>query len=302
MTRWWSVLAVALAAGLVSMLVVLVGTRTAAPSRDSATEALGADPKGLREQDRRRGDGTLRPESKGAGLPPSAPGAAEPREPSPREVALAREVAQLRRREGQTQAELTLAKQQLARLQEQARQGSDPRAFDLSPDDWRRLGRQGTLKLRVPCPVSSTGDLSPTQLDYLGLAPEDGPFVAAAFQHSAERVWATLGPLCAQALGGSAEQAAAQGPGPCRHLILNDAAQKGTALGAFQRAAAYLAGDADEPVEQGAVEKLVLQLSQEQRLIEAELAEHFGPEEADDLVFSHGLCFTEATHQLGGAR
>jgi hypothetical protein len=139
-----------------------------------------------------------------------------------------------------------------------------------------------------------------TQLDKLGLAPADGPIIAAAYQHSADRVWATLGPLCAEALGVSLEQAARVGARECRHHILNDGSRKGTALAAFQRAAARIAGDAEAPDDQGAVEKLVLALAQEQRLFQDELAEHFGPEEAGRLVFSRGICFTEATHELGG--
>jgi len=132
----------------------------------------------------------------------------------------------------------------------------------------------------------------------LGLAPEDGALVAAAFQHSAERVWAAIGPLCAQVLRSTPERAAARGPNLCRRLILSDAARKGTALPAFRHAAAYLAGDAPEPSKPSPVEALVLELAQEQDRLKAELAESFGPEEADRLVFSEGLCFTEATHQL----
>jgi len=43
---------------------------------------------------------------------------------------------------------------------------------------------------------------------------------------------------------------------------------------------------------------MLLELAQEQDRLKAELAESFGPEEADRLVFSEGLCFTQATHQL----
>lgn len=221
---------------------------------------------------------------------------------SAREAELSQQVAQLKQARAEAQAELKLSRQRLAAVETPEQNQPDPRQFDLGPEDWRRLGEEGTLKLRIPCAASPSGKLTPTQLHHLGLAPEDGPIVAAAFQHSAERVWATLEPLCAEALGISLEQAAARGAGPCRHSILNQASQKGTALSSFQRAAAYLAGDAEEPAEQGPVERLVFALSQEQKLLKAELAEHFGPDEADRLVFSRGLCFTEATHYLGGQK
>ena len=71
---------------------------------------------------------------------------------------------------------------------------------------------------------------------------------------------------------------------------------------AFQRAAAYLAGDAPAPSQASQVESLVLALAQEQEKLEQELAEYLGPVEADRLVFSEGLCFTEATHQLGAQK
>jgi hypothetical protein len=131
------------------------------------------------------------------------------------------------------------------------------------------------------------------------LVPEDAPVITAAFQHSADRVWAAIGPLCAQVLGTTAELAAARGPNMCRRLILRDASQNGTALPAFQRVAAHLAGDAPAPVEPSPLEALLLSLAQEQGRLEQELAEYFGPAEADRLVFSETLCFTGATHQLG---
>jgi hypothetical protein len=214
--------------------------------------------------------------------------------PSAREAELARQLGELKQREAALESEL---KQQQAGALAGTRQ-AEPRAFDLSPEDWRELGRRGTLKLRIPCAVSPTDSLSQTQLDRLGLSPADGAVVAAAFQHSADRVWALLGPLCSDTLGATPEQAAAKGPNFCRRLILREAAQNGTALPAFRRVAAYLAGDAPEPVNPGPVEALVLGLAREQRSLEAELAEHFGPDEADRLVFTDGLCFTEATHQL----
>jgi hypothetical protein len=84
----------------------------------------------------------------------------------------------------------------------------------------------------------------------------------------------------------------------CRRLILRDASQQGTVLPSFQRAATYLAGDAPASTDPSPVESLIIALAREQDQLVAELAEYFGPVEADRLVFSEALCFTEATHQL----
>jgi hypothetical protein len=218
---------------------------------------------------------------------------------SRRELELVRQIGELKQRQAALEDELQQQQQQQQAGAPTGTRQANPRAFELSPEDWRELGRQGTLKLRIPCAVSPTDSLSQAQLDRLGLSPADGAVVAAAFQHSADRVWALLGPMCSDALGGSPEQAAAKGPNFCRRLILREAEQNGTALPAFQHAAAYLAGDAAVRANPGPVEALVLGLAKEQHALQTELAEHFGPDEADRLVFADGLCFTEATHQLG---
>jgi hypothetical protein len=235
----------------------------------------------------------------------SQPGAAEPREDDApgaagvaREAQLASELERLKKREAEARQELE-ASQRALEARDRLEKRFAPREFDLSPEDWRQLARRGTLKLRIPCAISPGDDLSRQQLERLGLVPEDAPIITAAFQHSAERVWAAIAPLCARVLGTTPERAAARGPNLCRRAILRDASQNGTALPAFQRAAAHLAGDAPAPTEPSPVESLVLALAREQDRLEQELAEYLGPEEADRLVFSEELCFTEAIHQLG---
>ena len=300
MTRRWLALAVGISAGIGLVAGWLLRGAPAPPSLEQSATALRVESEASRDE--RGAAGERQGLSGGTGPqslhPPQELAAAERAPaPSPREAELSQQIAGLKQRQAALEDEL-LKLQQPAPVSAPERQ-ADPRAFDLSPEDWRKLGGQGTLKLRIPCAVSPTDSLSQTQLDHLGLSPADGAVVAAAFQHSADRVWALLGPMCADVLGGTAEQAAAKGPNFCRRLVLSDAAQKGTALPAFQRAAAYLAGDAPEPSHPGPVEALVLGLAKEQGLLTAELTEHLGPDEADRLVFSDGLCFTEATHQLG---
>jgi hypothetical protein len=208
-------------------------------------------------------------------------------------------IAQLEREALELRRALRQSTGKVSELEASAEARLDLRRFDLSPEDWGRLGREGTLMLRLPCalPRQPAREL----LEELGLTEGDWPAIAEAFERSARRVWAALAPACAETLGGSKDQASTLGARGCRHAILAAGAADGAALRELRKAAAFLAGDAPATpeAERGPVEAMVLALSQEQRLVERELAEHFGPDEADRIVFSDGLCFTEATHTLG---
>lgn len=306
LAKRWVPIALAGSLGLGAGLLI-APKATQAPSKP--VTLAGTDPDQSQQNGSPHGGDRSEAEAEAEGTPApvrprvgsiGSPSAADPS----REAELAREVTRLESKARSAQGELEAARERLEALEGAEQRRQDPRQFDLTPEDWRELGRRGTLKLRVPCPGPDAGNLSQAQLDNLGLAPADGPVVAAAFRHSAERVWGVVGPLCAEALGGTEEQAAAVGARSCRHLILKKAAEEGTVRDAYRRAAAFLAGDAEQApdAERSAVERLVLALSQEQRLVKEELAESFGPDEADRLVFSRELCFTEATHELGQPR
>lgn len=270
---------------------VAIGKRAA--SSAASEQHLAAERRAAREH-----SAPPRPEAEATAAAPAAapPASARPREPDAR----SKEIMRLRQEAADAQRALDAANQRLAALEARQQRRSDPRDFDLSPEDWRQLARQGTLKLRVPCAGGQVGGLGPAQLEQLGLDAGDGPIIDAAMQHSTERMWAKLGPLCARALGISVEAAARVGLRDCRHRVLGQGMSDGTALPAYRRAASYLAGDAPEPTGDDAVEQLVVSMAREQRLIIDELAQHFGPDEAERLVFSRAFCFTEATHELGG--
>jgi hypothetical protein len=289
--------------GLGSGLLIAEGGNSDAPVRRELAARRAEDDRGPVPHPS-RGSSEAAPDAPPGAVPPPVAQRSENEggtAGTAREVQLAREVERLKKREAEIHLELEASRQRL-QAHETLQRGFAPRQFDLGPEDWRRLRDQGTLKLRIPCPVSPGDDMTKQQLDALGLVPEDAPVITAAFQHAAERVWAAIGPLCAQVLGTTPELAAARGPNMCRRLILRDASQQGTALPAFQRAAAYLAGDAPASADPTPVESLVIALAREQDQLEAELAEYFGPIEADRLVFSEGLCFTEATHRLDPQR
>ncbi|MBX3229165.1 MAG: FecR domain-containing protein [Labilithrix sp.] len=179
-------------------------------------------------------------------------------------------------------------------------------SFDLDHDEWRELAKDGTIKYQVPC-IDAKGNgwtPKPERLDKLGLAPHDGPALNAAYKHSSERLWATIKPLCAAAVG-SAEVATRIGPDTCTHLILDTELDKDPA--ATQKArelvGAIRAGDAPMPkpdAELHPVTKLFLALTGSSKALEDDLAQSFGPEEAHRIVYADGMCMGH--HTFGGTR
>src|ERR1700722_216276 len=97
--------------------------------------------------------------------------------------------------------------------------------YDLSPDDWKELAQDGTVRARFPCLTPSKQDqVPPAGLQKAGLAPDDGPVIEQAIDTSRARVWATIRPLCANALQGDAAMADKLGPATCMELVRDVAA------------------------------------------------------------------------------
>ena len=178
--------------------------------------------------------------------------------------------------------------------------------FDLSTDDWATLAKDGTVKYETPCIAkrrNGTVDPSSFDLDKLGLAPTDVPTLQSAYGKSRDRMWGTVIPLCAQAIG-SEEVAEKLGPNSCIHVIVDVARTndpKGTNEAMYQvgeirsgQRAAPGANDAVSPVL-----KLFLALTAESKSFESDLAQSFGPEEAHRLAYARdGMCL--GTSQFGG--
>jgi hypothetical protein len=155
---------------------------------------------------------------------------------------------------------------------------------------------------RLPCQNEDASQVTDEALDQLGLSPEDRSAIAEAYRHSRGRLWAAIGPACAAALGGSLEQAKQLGTESCQHVVLEHAQEGGDqALQSLRRVAAFRAGDAPSPSQNGAMplDDVMLALTDESRLFEADLAQALGPDEAHRIVFTQGgLCFTESTYGL----
>src|SRR6185369_10420472 len=92
--------------------------------------------------------------------------------------------------------------------------------YDLTQDDWKELSQKGSVKTRIPCLREDQWKAGRENLDKLGLGPQDAATIKGAYKYSADRMWAKIKPLCAQALG-SAEAAEKVGPSTCQFLILD---------------------------------------------------------------------------------
>jgi hypothetical protein len=227
--------------------------------------------------------------------------AAQPAEPVPTTPAdVAADVDRLRKRlagaeaqRARLETQLDTAERRLALAQGQPRERHE---YDLSREDWAELAKTGTIKFSTPC-LTADWKASAEQLDRAGLAPEDAPIVEAAHQHSYQRVWAVLRPLCSAALGGD-EATDSVGANSCIHVIVNhafklDAAQ---AKDTMRQVGEIRAGLRAMPPgeEQNPLMKTFLALTAESALFERELAETFGPDDAKNIAFAKSLCMSSS--------
>jgi hypothetical protein len=218
-----------------------------------------------------------------------APGAAS----APGVEALRRQLAQIEEQKRALEDGLRAAE---ATLRRQHSIAAPRNEFDLTPEDWKVLAVQGTVKFRVPC---STPDwrIEPEKLDALGLAPDDAGPLEAAYARSRERLWAVLRPLCAETLG-SEKVPELLGRSACISGILaasrqSDLAAANEAMRQVAEIRAGLRAAPDPTLAEHPVLRSLLALTGEPARFEAELAEAFGPEEAKRLAFSEELCRTE---------
>jgi FecR-like protein len=225
--------------------------------------------------------------------PPTGPAGAAPADPVEAVAALRRQLERVEEEKRSLEGALRAAEAGLRQLRDEP----PPRhPFELTPEDWRELARDGTVKFRVPC---STPDwkVSPEALDALGLAPEDAALLEAAYARSRERLWQVLRPLCVEALG-SETVPEILGRTGCINGILAAERQRDRAAAdeAMHEVAEIRAGGRPAPEPSMAndpVLRALLALTAEPARFEAELAEAFGPEEARRLAYSDALCRTE---------
>lgn len=209
-------------------------------------------------------------------------------------------IAQLREQAG---APATPASASAARPEERDAGGFRRRARgEPTQEDWERMAQLGAVRVRMPCLRDKPWAPSPRVLDRLGLAPQDAATIRDAYEHSNKRMTDQIRPLCAKVLG-SAEAADRVGPKACSDAILAGAKRadpEGTQK-SIVRVAEANAGKGDAKPGDAPVEQLLLAMTKETKLFEAELASKLGPEEAKRIAWAPEMC-TDRTVARGTDR
>ncbi len=218
--------------------------------------------------------------------------------PSPNNVQLAAELERLRAREREAQKEVGQSRKRINALQRELGVERQRQEFDLTPEDWRKLGAEGAMKYRVPC-ANPKRALSDETLDKLGLAPDDRAVLEKAYQNSTRRLRQQLLPFCARALGNRMDLAEAVGVDACTTVILKTAhTRREDTVKSGRRVAAVMAGDATVTEDFNTTDLAFLALVEESGRFEQELAEAFGPEDAHRITFSPDMCFSSSVYQF----
>jgi hypothetical protein len=161
---------------------------------------------------------------------------------------------------------------------------------ELSPRDWARLARSGTVKYVLPC---ASFNPPPEILDQLGLAPRDVPMIHEAFAAARDTAWAQIRPLCVAAAG-NAESADKLGLEACPQLILDTetGANPRDADGAVRAVASLRAGLVDPsavPMGDPAVTTF-LTMTQIAKNAELRIAVQLGADDARAIVYGRNSC------------
>jgi ferric-dicitrate binding protein FerR (iron transport regulator) len=217
---------------------------------------------------------------------------------------LADNVRDYRRKLEAIEAQKKKLEKELAEAQAKLADGGVPRSeYDLSPQELKELAKEGEVRMRVPC-GGPKGDyaMSPGDLSKLGLAPQDGPILQAAYQKSHDRSWGVVGPLCSQALGGI--DVSHIGQQACVSILMNMASEKSPAGydEDVREVAEILAGTRPPPPPGAAMDPLMtayLALAQETTSIQSDLTQSLGPDDARRAVFGDHGCWWNSSHGVG---
>ena len=218
---------------------------------------------------------------------------------------LNRKLKSLEKERSKLEGQLSNAERELAR-QTDGGAARGRNEFDLDQKDWAELAKDGTIKYRHPCFKPDGWKPDPERLEELGLSPDDVEPISAAYKHSYERVWKTIRPLCAKAVG-NADVVDALGPDTCTHVVM-DALRKQESSGvseAMRQVTEVRAGLRPAPAsgkDQHPVFELFWALTGELGAFEGELAQSFGPEEAKRLAYSKAICAGHSTFGGPGPR
>lgn len=216
---------------------------------------------------------------------PAPSGANASTVPTTQAETLRQKLAEVMREKRDVEAQLRTLESELVRSADVPLTG-DPREFDLDKADWKALAAEGRIKYRIPCmlPSGSAYDSTQGDSDALGLSPDDGKVVTEAHRGSNARVWATLRPLCMEAVGNT-EVVDLLGAQSCLRLIEKVATSSDIMASADsrRRVAEVHAGMTPPPrpgEPQSPLFAALLAVTSEAEHFQADLAESFGPDEA----------------------
>jgi hypothetical protein len=208
---------------------------------------------------------------------------------------LAESVRDYKNRLEAIEAQKTAAEKQLADAQKKLAAATNDGApavakneYDLSPDDWKQLAKEGRVVARMPCGNPDDWNVSPKTLDALGLPASDAQPIHDALQQSAARIWATVRPLCVQALAGDAAIADKLGVTTCEQIIRQFAQQSENTAEETRLVAEVHAGLVPMPTDPkvlGTYGSMMYAMSSESQAIAQQLSQSIGPAAAHDFVF-----------------
>ena len=180
------------------------------------------------------------------------------------------------------------AQEKLAIAQNDGQAPPVKNAYDLDQSDWKQLAKEGKVVARMPCGNPDSWNVSPKELDKLGLAPQDAQPIHDALQRSAARIWTMVRPLCIQALQGDAQTADKLGPGTCQSLV-GDVSRDKEDTGEETRIVAEIRGGLrpmpSDPSVLGTYGKMLYALSGESKAIEHDISQSIGPDDAHRFTF-----------------
>ena len=180
----------------------------------------------------------------------------------------------------------------------------DHMAHEPSQEELSELAKKGEIHVRLPCRMGKSSVLGPSDLQKLGLAPEDATPITDAINASKKRSWASVKPLCTQVVG-AGDVAERVGELACITIVMDHERQ--TADGEYRedirRVADIRAGISPAPATGDDVdpfERMLLVLTSEAKSMESDLTQSLGPEDARRYVYSGAGCWTSQGIGVGG--
>ena len=195
----------------------------------------------------------------------------------------------LRERLRQLEDERTQLEQELAAAYETA-EAAGKHPYDLSPEDWAQLAKEGAFKYQMPCHRKGGFRPSPEQLAKLGLAPKDADVIQTAYRNANERFGKEMTALCNEAFGATKRDIS-----ECITSLFTNMYKEGQARDTFTHAAEIRAGVKQAPADAQASLRMLLVFSGSMQGFEQELAQTYGADEAHRIAYSDALCYQAQT-------